>query len=137
MNPKVFLLATNGYPPYAETIVTVAKTVKDKPDMIRRFVEASALGWKSYLANPAPGNALIKRDNPQLEDDLLAFGVARMKDFGLVTGGEAATQGILTMTDARWKQTFDFMTQAGLIRRDVDYRKAYTLDFVKQSKVLP
>ncbi len=137
VNPKVFLLATNGYPPYAETIVTVAKTVKDKPDMIRRFVEASALGWKSYLANPAPGNALIKRDNPQLEDDLLAFGVARMKDFGLVTGGEAATQGILTMTDARWKQTFDFMAQAGLIRRDVDYRKAYTLDFVKQSKVLP
>ena len=137
VNPKVFLLATNGYPPYAETIVTVAKTVKDKPDMIRRFVEASALGWKSYLANPGPGNVLIKRDNPQLEDDLLAFGVARMKDFGLVTGGEAATQGILTMTDARWKQTFDFMAQAGLIRRDVDYRKAYTLDFVKHSKVLP
>jgi len=137
VNPKVFLLATNGYPPYAETIVTVAKTVKDKPDMIRRFVEASALGWKSYLANPAPGNALIKRDNPQLEDDLLAFGVARMKDFGLVTGGEAATQGILTMTDARWKQTFDFMAQAGLIRRDVDYRKAYTLELVKQTKVLP
>jgi len=137
VNPKVFLLATNGYPPYAETIVTVAKTVKDKPDMIRRFVEASALGWKSYLANPAPGNALIKRDNPQLEDDLLAFGVARMKDFGLVTGGEAAMQGILTMTDARWKQTFDFMTQAGLIRRDVDYRKAYTLELVRQTKVLP
>jgi len=137
VNPKVFLLATNGYPPYAETIVTVAKTVKDKPDMIRRFVEASALGWKSYLANPGPGNVLIKRDNPQLEDDLLAFGVARMKDFGLVTGGEAATQGILTMTDARWKQTFDFMAQAGLIRRDVDYRKAYTLELVKQTKVLP
>ncbi|HEX8013112.1 MAG TPA: ABC transporter substrate-binding protein [Casimicrobiaceae bacterium] len=137
VNPKVFLLAAAGYPPYAETIVTLAKTVSDKPDMIRRFVEASALGWKSYLANPAPGNALIKRDNPQIEDDLLAFSVARMKDLGLVTGGEAAKQGILTMTDARWKQTFDFMAQAGLIRRDVDYRKAYTLEFVKSVKVLP
>jgi NitT/TauT family transport system substrate-binding protein len=137
VNPKVFLLAANGYPPYAETIVTLAKTVKDRPDMIRRFVEASALGWKSYLANPAPGNALIKRDNPQLEDDLLAFSVARMKDFGLVAGGEAAKQGILTMTDARWKQTFDFMAEAALIRRDVDYRKAYTLEFVKQVKVMP
>ena len=137
VNPKVFLLAANGYPPYAETIVTLAKTVKEKPDMIRRFVEASALGWKSYLANPSQGNALIKRDNPQIEDDLLAFSVARMKDFGLVTGGEAAKQGILTMTDARWKQTFDFMAGAGLIRRDVDYRKAYTLEFVNQVKVLP
>ncbi len=137
IRPKVFLLAADGYPPYAETIVTLARTVQEKPDLIRRFVEASALGWKSYLANPAPGNALIKRDNPQIEDGLLSFGVARMKDFGLVTGGDAATQGILTMTDDRWKQTFDFMAQAGLIKRDVDYRKAYTLQFVKQVKILP
>ena len=36
-----------------------------------------------------------------------------------------------------WKQTFDFMAQAGLIRPEVDYRKAYTLEFVKQAKVLP
>jgi NitT/TauT family transport system substrate-binding protein len=137
VSPKVFLLAANGYPPYAETIVTLAKTVADKPDMIRRFIEATALGWKSYLANPAPGNVLIKRDNREIEDDLLAFSVARMKDFGLVTGGEAAQQGILTMTDARWKQTFDFMAQAGLIRPNVDYRKAYTLEFVQQVKVMP
>ncbi|HZI82919.1 MAG TPA: ABC transporter substrate-binding protein [Casimicrobiaceae bacterium] len=137
VNPRVFLLAADGYPPYAETIVALAKTVQQKPDLIRRFVEASALGWKSYLANPAPGNALIKRDNPQIEDGLIAFGVARMKEFGLVTGGAAATRGILTMTDARWKQTFDFMVQAGLVKRDVDYHKAYTLQFVDQVKVLP
>jgi NitT/TauT family transport system substrate-binding protein len=137
VDPKVFLLASSGYPPYAETIVTLQKTVKEKPDVIRRFVEASALGWKSYLANPAPGNALIKRDNREIEDGLLAFSVARMKDYGLVTGGAAATDGILTMTDARWKQTYDFMVQAGLIKPNVDYRSAYTLQFVDQVKVLP
>jgi NitT/TauT family transport system substrate-binding protein len=137
IKPKVFLLAANGYPPYAETIVTLQKTVQEKPDVIRRFIEASAEGWKSYLANPAPGNALIKRDNREIETDLLAFSVARMKDFGLVTGGEAAKQGLLTMADARWKQTFDFMVEARLIKRDVDYRKAYTLQFVKQVHVLP
>ena len=135
--PRVFLLAANGYPPYAETIVALQKTVREKPDVIRRFIEASAEGWKSYLANPAPGNALIKRDNREIEDDLLAFGVARMKDFGLVTGGEAAKLGILTMTDARWKSTADFMVEAGLLKRGVDYRQAYTLQFVKQIHVLP
>jgi NitT/TauT family transport system substrate-binding protein len=105
--------------------------------MIRRFIEASALGWKSYLANPAPGNALIKRDNREIEDGLLAFSVERMKDYGLVTGGAAATRGILTMTDERWKQTYDFMAQAGLIKPNVDYRSAYTLQFVDAVKVLP
>jgi NitT/TauT family transport system substrate-binding protein len=41
------------------------------------------------------------------------------------------------MTDARWKQTFDFMAGAGLTKRDLDYRQAYTLEFVKAVKVLP
>jgi NitT/TauT family transport system substrate-binding protein len=137
VKPKVFLLADYGYPPYAETIVTTQKIVDAKSDVIKRFIEASALGWKSYLANPKPGNALIKKDNPQIEDDLLAFSVARMKDYRLVTGGDAAKQGILTMTDARWKQTFQFMAHANLIRPDVDFRKAFTLRFVEQVKVLP
>lgn len=137
VKPKIFLLADDGYPPYAETIVTANKTIKERPEVIRRFIEASALGWKSYLRNPAPGNLLIKKDNPQIEDDLLAFSVARMKEFGLVTGGDAKAHGIMTMTDARWKQTFDFMAQTGLVASDLDYRKAYTLEFVAQTKVLP
>ena len=137
VKPKLFLLADYGYPPYAETIVATRTTVDGKPDVIKRFIEASALGWKSYLANPKPGDALIKKDNPQIEDDLLAFSVARMKEYQLVTGGDAATRGILTMTDARWKQTFQFMAHSNLIRADVDYRKAFTLRFVDQVKVLP
>jgi len=137
VTPKLFLLADYGYPPYAETIIATQNTVREKPDVLRRFIEASALGWKSYLADPKPGNALIRKDNPQIEDDLLVFSVAKMKEYGLVTGGDAAKQGIMTMTDARWKQTFEFMAQAGLLRPDVDYRKAFTLEFVKQVKVLP
>ena len=137
VKPKVFLLADYGYPPYAETIVATRKTVDGKPDVIKRFIEASALGWKSYLANPKPGNALIKKDNPQIEDDLLTFSAAKMKEYQLVTGGDAATRGILTMTDARWHKTFQFMTRSNLIRPEVDYRKAFTLRFVDQVKVLP
>jgi NitT/TauT family transport system substrate-binding protein len=137
IKPVVFLLADSGYPPYAQTVLVTATTQKDKPELIRKFVRASAEGWKSYLKNPAPGNALIKKANPEMTEELMAFGVAKMKEYGLVTGGDAKTQGILSMTDNRWKQTFDFMVSAGLTRPDVDYRKAYTLEFVKEIKVLP
>jgi NitT/TauT family transport system substrate-binding protein len=137
VKPKVFLLADLGYPPYAQTIVATTKVVKEKPDVVRRFLKATAEGWKSYLAKPAPGNALIKKANPQMEDGLIAHGIAKMKEFGLVTGGDAKAQGILTMSDARWKQTFDFMAGAGLAKKDTDYRKAYTLELVKTVKVLP
>lgn len=137
IRPRIFHLAQYGYPPYAQTIVTQEKTVKAKPELIRRFIEASALGWKSYLANPAPGNALIRKDNPQIEDGQLAFSVAKLKEYGVVEGGDAKTSGLFTMTDARWKQTFEFMRDAKLLKPDTDYRKAYTLEFVNQVKVLP
>jgi NitT/TauT family transport system substrate-binding protein len=137
IKPVVFLLADSGYPPYAETIVVTTKTLKGKSDMILRFVQASAEGWKSYLKDPAPGNALIKKANPEMTEELLAYGVNKMREYGLVTGGDARTLGILTMTDSRWKQTFDFMVSAGLTRSDLDNRKAYTLQFVKEIKVLP
>ena len=100
-------------------------------------VRASAEGWKSYLANPATGNALIKRDNPQMSDELLAYSHRKMKEYALVTGGDAAQQGMLTMTDARWKLTLDFLRSAGLTKAGTDYANAYTLSIVRDVKVLP
>ncbi|MSQ70826.1 MAG: ABC transporter substrate-binding protein [Betaproteobacteria bacterium] len=137
IKPVVFLLADLGYPPYAETVIATRDTLAKRKDAVSRFIRATAEGWKSYLANPAPGNALIKKDNPQMGDDLIAFGISRMKQYGIVGGGDAAKSGIMTMTDERWKRTFDFMVQGGLVKPDLDYRKAYTLELVKDVRVLP
>lgn len=137
VKPVVFLLADQGYPPYAETVVVTRDTLAKRRDAVKRFVQATAEGWKSYLVNPAPGNILIKKDNPQMEDSLIAYGVKTMRDYALVTGGDAARQGIMSMSDARWKQTFDFMVGAKLVDSKIDYRKAYTLDVVKDVRVLP
>jgi NitT/TauT family transport system substrate-binding protein len=81
---KFFLFADDGYPPYGNTIVTTQKLAKDKPELVQRFVKATIEGYKSYLENPAPGNALIKQDNPKMEDDLIAYGVKRMKEINFL-----------------------------------------------------
>ncbi len=132
-----FLFADAGYPPYNTTIVTMRDTQKNRPELVARFVKASMEGWKSYLGDPTPGNALIKKDNPQMSDAQLAYGVTQMKKLRLVTGGDAATLGIGAMTDARWKRTYDYMVSAGLLKSDTDYRNAYTLKFVDTLKVMP
>jgi NitT/TauT family transport system substrate-binding protein len=137
VKPVVFLLADAGYPPYAQTIVTTRKMLQDRPDQVRRFLRATAEGWRSYLKNPAPGNALIKKANPQMEDALMLYGLRKIQEYALVTGGGAQTQGILTMNDARWQQTFEFMVKAGLVKPDVDYRQAYALEPMKGVRVLP
>jgi NitT/TauT family transport system substrate-binding protein len=137
VKPTVFLLADLGYPPYAQTVVATESFLAKNGDAVKRFVRATAEGYKSYLANPAPANALIRKANPEMTEDLLAFGVKSIQAYGIVGGGDAAKQGIMTMTDARWKQTFDFMVKAGLLKAGVDYRKAYSLDYVRDVKVLP
>jgi len=137
IKPVVFLLAEQGYPPYSEVLAVRRDALTRRADAIKRFVRASAEGWKSYLANPAPGNALIKRDNPQMSDELLAYGHRKMLDFGIVTGSDTATQGLLTMTDKRWQDTVEFLRGAGLAKAGVNYGSAYTLSIVEDVRVLP
>ena len=135
--PVVFLLADLGYPPYSEVLVVTRDTLAKRGDALRRFVQASAEGWKSYLANPQPGNARIRKANPQMGDDLIAYGVAKMKSYQIVEGGDAKTRGLLTMTDERWRGTLAFLHATGLSKPKVDYAKAWTLDIVNKVKVLP
>lgn len=138
-NEKVnfFLFADVGYPPYTGAITTTQKTIAEKPDLVARFVKASIEGWKSYMENPAPGNELIKKANINMSDGQIAYGIQRMKELKVVSGGDAATKGIGTMSDERWKKTADFMIEAGLLKPDTDWHKAYTLQFVKDVKILP
>ena len=137
VTPVVFLLADLGYPPYSESLVVRDADVRRRADALRRFLQASAEGWKSYLANPAPAHALIKRDNPEMSDELLDFGYRKLKEYLIVTGGDAPRLGILAMTDARWRQTLDFVRSAGLGKPGFDYSRAYTLDLIRDVKVLP
>jgi len=134
---RFFLFAKDGYPPYGTTIVTTQKVLAEKPDAVAKFVRASMEGWKSYLASPGPANELIKKDNPSMQDDQIAYGIAKLKEYELVTGGDAAKMGIGTMTDERWKKTFEYMVAQGLLKADVDLRKAYTTRFVQDLKVMP
>lgn len=135
--PAVFLLGEYGYPPYAQTLVSTRAGLAEKKDVLRRFLQASAEGWKSYLKHPAPGNALILKDNPQMTQALLDYGVKALRDARLVDGGDAATRGLLTMTDQRWKATYDFMVAEKLLDPKVDYRRAFTTELIDQVKVLP
>ena len=138
VKPNVYLMADYGYPPYSTTIVGMASTVADKPKMVEAFVKASMEGWKSYLADPAPANVLIKKDNPNMTDEQLAYGVAKLKEMGIVTGGDAAKLGVGAMTDERMKATFDMLVANKLIDPSkVDVKKTYTLQFVKDLKVMP
>ncbi len=129
--PKIFLLADQGFDAYSTTIETRIDLVERKPDLVRRFVDASNIGWYNYLyGNSIGANELIKKDNPEMTDDLLAFSIAKMKEFGIVDSGDSVSLGIGAMQELRVKSFFDKMVKAGVMKSTVDWKKAFTLAFV-------
>lgn len=127
--PAVFLLADEGYPGYAAMVLVPDAFIARNPEAVRAFVEGSAAGWKSYLnGDAAPGDALILKDNPEATPDLLAQAREKMKSYGIVESGDA---GIGTMTDERWAAFFKVASEQGVYPKDMDYKSAYTLDFLK------
>jgi NitT/TauT family transport system substrate-binding protein len=133
VKPVVMLLADAGYSSYGALIETSWKLARDKPDLVQRFIDASIEGWYNYLnGDPTPGNALIKRDNPEMTDALIAYGVDKMKKYGVVDSGDAKTNGIGAMNEARWRDFFGTMAKAGLYPPEMDVRQAFTVQFVNK-----
>ena len=133
IHPVVMLLADAGYSSYGALVETSQKLVRENPDLVQRFVDASIEGWYGYLyGDPGPANALIKRDNPEMIDELLANAREKMKEYGIVDSGDAQKYGIGAMTEERWRDFFETMVKAGVYPADLDFRRAFTLDFVNK-----
>jgi NitT/TauT family transport system substrate-binding protein len=131
--PGVILLADYGFNTYSTLIETRRDLIDKKPDLVQRFVDASVIGWYHYLyGDNAPANAMIKKLNPDMTDELLAYSLARMKEYGIVDSGDSLRNGIGAMTDERAASFFDKMVRAGVVRQGIDFRKAYTLRFTNK-----
>jgi len=131
--PNVFLLADYGYDTYSTTVEARRDMIEKNPDLVQRFVDASTIGWYNYLyGDNAAANAAIKKDNPDISDEQIAFSIAKMKDYGIVDSGDTLIKGIGAMTDEHVKSFFDKMVKAGVVKADLDYKKSYDLRFVNK-----
>jgi NitT/TauT family transport system substrate-binding protein len=131
--PGVLLLADYGFNSYSTLIETRRELIDKKPDLVQRFVDASIIGWYNYLyGDNTAANAMIKKLNPEMTDELLSYSVAKMKEYGIVDSGDSLKNGIGAMTDERMANFFDKMVRAGVVRREIDYRQGYTLRFANK-----
>ncbi|MFM1991924.1 MAG: hypothetical protein RJA99_4881 [Pseudomonadota bacterium] len=132
--PKLFLLADHGWSTYSTTIETRPELVRTKPDLVRRFVEGSILGWVNYLyGDRAAADALIRKENPETTQEELDKGVAKLRELGIVDSGDTRTRGIGAIDPARVKDFHDKMVRAGLLKAgEVDLSKVYTTEFVNK-----
>jgi NitT/TauT family transport system substrate-binding protein len=131
--PVVLLMAEAGFKGYASMLATSDRKIEQQPDLVKRFVDASIEGWYSYLyGDPTPGNMLIKQANPEMSDALIGYGIDAMKRYGILDSGDALTKGIGTMSDARWAEFYQTVSEQGVYPKGLDVTRAYTLRFVNQ-----
>ena len=129
--PNIFLLSDYGYATYSTLIETRREIVDKSPDLVQRFVDASAIGWYHYLyGDNSKANEMIKTENADITDEQIAFSIAEMEKYGVVDSGDSFKLGIGAMTDQRWKDFFGEMVKTGMVDAKSDYKTAYTLQFV-------
>lgn len=132
---NTFVLADYGYPEYSETIQTTDAMVKDHPNIVRKFIKATLLGWKSYLQNSVPGDNLIMKYNPKQTPAQLAYGVKTMLEGHLLTGPYANKYGIGSMSSLRWRNIYDVAVKNGVVPKGMDYKSGYNLSFIRNIHV--
>lgn len=132
--PVVHLLADHGFSTYSTLIEARAETVKAKPDLVQRFVDASIVGWVNYLyGDRKAAAALMMKDNPEMTEAEMEASVALMKQQGIVDSGESLAGGIGAMSQARINDFYAQMVKAGLYKAgEVDLSKVAALQFVNR-----
>ncbi|MBZ9965440.1 ABC transporter substrate-binding protein [Mesorhizobium sp. BR1-1-2] len=131
--PNQFLLADYGWDTYSTTIEVMQDTIDKKPEVVQCFVDGSAKGWYKYLyGDNKAANDMIKKDNPDMTDEQIAFSIEQMKKFGLADSGDTEKLGIGAMNEARIKSFYDKMVKAKVTPAGIDITKAYTVAFVNK-----
>ena len=129
--PRVFLLADEGYPSYATMVLAPNAFARDNARALRSFIAASAEGWRDYIQGDGKAaDELIRRDNPDMTQDVLDQARAKLKEYGIVDGGDAALYGLGAMTAERWQAFFEVTSAAGVYPPNLDWRQAFTTQYL-------
>jgi len=110
---------------YADTLFTTEKMLKEKPEVVQRFVAATLKGWSYAVAHPDEAAKLTVKFGTKLTFD---HEHAMMKESIALLQPDKAPIG--SMEPAAWNALNELLTQGGFIKKAVAVDKAYTTTFL-------
>ncbi|PRY11099.1 ABC transporter substrate-binding protein [Kineococcus rhizosphaerae] len=126
-----FSYADAGYDPYNDVVFVSEKTLQDKEDQVRAFLDAGLRGWGSYISDTAVAqraNAAIREENTELDEQALWYAWDRQREF--LVAGDAATSGLGAMTQQRWSDLASAMADLGGLDGTVEAAELFTTDLL-------
>ncbi len=123
----VFHLEDFGVPLYDELVFIVSEdSVRDKGDLITRFLRAVARGHQYAIDHPEEAVDAVLAANPTERRDLIEGGVR------LLVPIWAAAETFGQMDEARWAKFVDFLYDNDLIDNRPDLDKLLTNEFISE-----
>ncbi|WP_206079534.1 ABC transporter substrate-binding protein [Polyangium spumosum] len=109
--PKVFLVADEGYNPYSQVVVTRKALWQENPERVRAFVRATREGFRAYLDDPGPANVVMGKLNTTMDAETFAGAAAAQKP--LIEDAQTTKLGM--MTRERWETLGKQLKELGIL----------------------
>jgi ABC-type nitrate/sulfonate/bicarbonate transport system substrate-binding protein len=110
---------------YSPTIITNETVINDNPELIRRFLRATAKGYSLAVAEPDKAVEAVLEMAPELDRELVS---ASQKWLSKKYIDDASVWG--TMELEIWLSFKNWMLQYGVLENDLDPAQAFTNDYL-------
>lgn len=118
IEPRVFLVADSGYNPYTAVVAVSGDSWRRRPATVKRLVAALAEGWRAYLDDPAPTNAVMAKLNPGM--DLATMGAGAVTQAPLIETAATREAGLGSMSLERWSVLARQLGDLGVVKTPPD-----------------
>jgi NitT/TauT family transport system substrate-binding protein len=126
---RTLMVSDLGWNPYSSVLLTTGELIKTKPDLVRRFVQATRRGWQNYLTDPGKGNAAILDANRHgMTAEALQFGSKELRILAMPGGMPIESVGM--MTAPRWQTLVEQMDALQPEANQVTPSECFTTEFL-------
>jgi NitT/TauT family transport system substrate-binding protein len=125
---NIFYPKDYGITSYGYLIITKESTIKNNPELVRKFVRATKKGWEYALQNKEESVDFVLKYNSELDKDL------QMQVFdSAIENMITYDEEIGTMKKERWEATQEILFNQKLISKKFPVNEIYTTEFLENT----
>tara|TARA_R110002049_G_scaffold2750_4_gene21893 strand:+ start:34276 stop:35271 length:996 start_codon:yes stop_codon:yes gene_type:complete len=128
---RTLMVSQLGFNPYSSVLITTGKLIRERPELVRRFVQATRKGWQNYIMDPEAGNTAILAANEHgMTQEALAFGADGLRSLAIPDGLPIDQVGSMSLQ--RWRTLVDQLAELELVDADkVRAEDCFTTEFLQ------
>jgi len=120
--------ADTGFDLYSMSIIASEKTMKERPKVLRAFLEAAYMGWRDVMNDPKGSLAIFKKRVPEI--DLSIIEPNMMLGINLMRTRNYADKGIGWIDDKKMCDSVEIVNTYMGLPKKVECSAAYTTEFL-------